>query len=311
MEEAPRLQRPPYPPEASLIPSSDAQPTTPRGRLVKLPGHYYIPPADLPPYLATNLDVSRLNNIFSHLWFAGRPGYIRPLHRQRLVQRSIIITEQTDLHLVWHNQQIYIKPLPAFLLCHAFYSRHICNLPLYGDACGLLQSYMKLVRHESDFRIAFELGLLPEGISWPSWSAFAAQIQPVAVSKRYEYGELRLFRLNLIYRFCLGHWIRGYHLLHTNFNSFFGRNFTWPLVTFAYVTTVLNAMQVVLASGRQNVAVERAFFDASIAVVMTILGTFCLVAGFFVVLLLYNLVKALRTRRRIMRGDLEGQEKCV
>ncbi len=44
----------------------------------------------------------------------------------------------------------------------------------------------------------------------------------------------------------------GYHLLHTNFDSFFGRNLAWPLILFAYLTVVLNAMQVVLASGRQD-----------------------------------------------------------
>jgi len=170
---------------------------------------------------------------------------------------------------------------------------------------------MKLVQHESDHRIAVELGLLPEGILWAQWSAFAVQVRPVAVSKRYEYGELRLFRLNLIFRFWFGHWICGYHLLHTNFNSFFGRNFAWSLVIFAYLTTVLNAMQVVLASGRQGRQIEVAFFGAGSIVVMAILGTFCAVAAFFIVLLLYNLVRALKRRVRMECDDLEGQEKCV
>ena len=252
------LQKPPYPDTAALVPDSISDPT-PSYSFVTLPGHHHLVQADIPAHLAKNLDVSRLSNIFSSLWFAGRPDHIRPLHCQRLVQRSIIVTEQADLHLVWYNQQIYIKPLPAFLLCHDFFSRHICASPLYADACGFLRSYTKLIQYESDYRIAAELGLLPEGISWAQWSAFAVLVRPAVVSKRYRYGELRLFRLNLIYRFCLGHWIYGYHLLHTNFNSFFGRNFTWPLVTFAYVTTILNAMQVVLTSGRQNRMVERSF----------------------------------------------------
>lgn len=204
---------------------------------------------------------------------------------------------------------MYIKPLPPFLLCHDFYVRHICASPLYADACGLLHSYTKLVRYESGYRIAVELGLLPGGISWAQWSVFAVQVRPAAVSKRYEYGELRLFRLNLIYRFYLGRWIRGYHLLHTNFNSFFGRNFMWPLVTFAYLTTILNAMQVILASGIQDRTVERAFLGAGFVVTMAILGTFCAVAVFFVVLLLlYNLVQALKWRERLRGGNSKSQE---
>lgn len=278
---------------------------------MRLPGDAHILVADLPHYLATSLDVSRLSDIFAFLWFAGRPGYIRPLHRQRFVQRSIIITEQADLHLVWYNQQIYIKPLPAFLLCHGLFQRHLCVTPIYAEACGLLQSYTKLIQHESDHRIAVELGLLPAGITWLAWSAFAVNVRPAKVSKRYEYGELRLFRLNLIYRLWFGQWIRGYHLLHTNFNSFFGRNFAWPLVTFAYVTTVLNAMQVILASGRNDSRVEGAFFGAGITVIVAILVTFFTVAVFFVILLLYNLVKALGSRSGLQRDDLEGQQRSV
>ncbi len=112
-----RPHKPPYPPRASLVTCDDSQPA-PSAQSLKLPGDYYIPPAYLPQFLKTNLEVSRLSNIFSFLWFAGRPCNVRPLHRQRLFQRSIIITEQADLHLVWYDNQIYIKPLPPFLLCY-------------------------------------------------------------------------------------------------------------------------------------------------------------------------------------------------
>ncbi|KAL8822959.1 MAG: hypothetical protein Q9191_006314 [Dirinaria sp. TL-2023a] len=302
-------QQAPYPQCVSLlVVDNDSRPRS-SGKSVKLPGNYHIPQDCLAHYLASELDVTRLSDIFPYLWFAGRPDHVRPLHRQRLFQRSIIVTEQADLHLIWHNKQIYVKPLPPFLLCHDFFSRYICNTPLYADACGMLASYTKLVQHKSDYRVALELGLLPEDISWPQWTTFAIQVQPATVSKRYVYGELRLFRLNLIYRFCFGHWICGYHLLHTNFNSFFGSNFAWPLIIFAYLTTVLNAMQVVLASGRQNQSLDGWFYGASLAVVIVILGTLCAVAGFFVTLLLKNLVKALSSRERVKRDDLERQAK--
>lgn len=304
------IQKPPYPLNASIVSNSDSQLVL-GSQILQLPGHVYVPRAELVPYLKNSLDVSRLSSIFRCLWFAGRPRHIRPLHAQLLVQRSIIVTERADLHMVWYNQQIYIKPLPAFLLCHDFFAHHLCALPLYADACGLLGSYIKLIRHQSDYRVAVKHGLLPEGLSWAQWSAFAIQVRPLTVSKRYEYGELRLFRLNLIYRLYLGHWICGYHLLHTNFNSFFGSNFKWPLVTFAYVMTVLNAMQVVLASGRQDARVEVASFTAGVVVMVAILGTFCAVAVFFVTLLLYNLARALKSKERVRQLDLEAQAKDV
>ena len=307
----PLPQQPPYPQRASLLVADNDSRSTLGGKSVKLPGNYHIPQVDLSSYLASELDVSRLSNIFPYLWFAGRPGYVRSLHRQRLFRRSIIVTEQADLHLIWHDKEVYVKPLPAFLLCYSFFSRYICNTPFYADACGMLVSYTKLVRHKSDYRVAIELGLLPEDVSWSQWTTFVVQVQPATVSKRYEYGELRLFRLNLIFRFCFGYWICGYHLLHTNFNSFFGSNFAWPLIIFAYLTTVLNAMQVVLASGRQNESVDGLFYGASLAVVIVILGTLCAVAGFFVTLLLYNLVKALRSRERVRCEDIERQAKCA
>ena len=316
------LRKPPYSEKASLVPysnsssSSSFQQPTSNQQYITLPGHYHVAPTNLSTFLTTNLDVSRLNAIFPLLWFAGRRGNhrIRPLHWHRLVRRSIIITEQADLHLIWYNDQIYIKPLPHFLLSHGFFARYICTSSVYPDACGFLQSYLRLVKYESDYRIAVELGLLPGDVSWAQWSAFAAEVRPVdlmEVSRRYEYGELRLFRLNLIYRVWGGHWVYGYFSLHTNFNSFFGKNFAWPLITFAYVTTVLNAMQVVLGSGRQDRAVEKAFFGVGIGVVIAISGTFFLVAAFFVVLLLYHLRKALRGRRCGGKGDLESQEKSV
>ena len=69
-------------------------------------------------------------------------------------------------------------------------------------------------------------------------------------------------------------------------------------------------MQVILASGRENGRIEVAFFGAGLVVVMAVLGMLCAVAGFFVALLLYNLVKTLRIQRRVKREDLAGQEKC-
>ncbi len=56
---------------------------------------------------------------------------------------------------------------------------------------------------------------------------------------------------------------------------------------------------------------RRLFFFRPRVVVVTILGTFCAVAVFVMVFLLYDLMKAVRRRGHLRRDDLEGQEKYV
>lgn len=50
------------------------------------------------------------------------------------------------------------------------------ELSLYGCALGFLLSYVALVAHESDYRIAMELGLLPDDLKWPHWVALVDEI---------------------------------------------------------------------------------------------------------------------------------------
>ncbi|KAH8730326.1 hypothetical protein GQ44DRAFT_701175 [Phaeosphaeriaceae sp. PMI808] len=45
---------------------------------------------------------------------------IKPLHRQLVKGREIIVTEEPRLHLVWIHNRIFIKPLPHYLLSQAF-----------------------------------------------------------------------------------------------------------------------------------------------------------------------------------------------
>lgn len=66
--------------------------------------------------LANELKTPRLNAIHKRLWLAGRPTAARPLHWQKLLGRTVLVTEDPDEHLVWFENQIFIKPLPDFLL---------------------------------------------------------------------------------------------------------------------------------------------------------------------------------------------------
>lgn len=281
-------------------------------------------------FLIKDLTVSRLNDIHNHLWLAGRVGYVRPLHRQRMMQREIVITEETNLHLVWHENRIYIKPLPKFLLHYEFFKENLCSsdIPkverssLYGEhstlykehstlhatACGLLLSYTQLIRHESDFRMAVDAYLIPPDlkVTWERWSKFAADIQSnvtlaqgshtlIKANPRYLYGELRMTRLNLICRFMRGN-PHGFHRGYTRYAYFFQGNFGWMLLAFAYLTVVLAAMQTVLTTdyGEKNEYIQRAACGFGIFSLLLVLIVVVLMLLIFVVLFLSNLLATLK-----------------
>lgn len=188
--------------------------------------------------LALELKTPRLNSIHRHLWLAGRPTAARPLHRQKLLGRTILITEDPNEHLVWFEDQIFVKPLPDFLLDWQSWNKYLClDRELHKAACSLLLSYAWLVRHKSDLDIAKETGLLSKEVGWPDWvefiDAFLNNINCETLSdvdQRYKYGELRLSRLNSIYRLVppkcsLRNFIGGYQNRSKWYQAFFDRQF--------------------------------------------------------------------------------------
>ena len=196
-----------------------------------------------------------------------------------------------------------MKPLPKFLLNHNFFKDNLCSsVDLHANACGLLHSYTNLVQHRSDFKIAVELGLLPEEIEWGRWMVFVGEIQEKVnpdtfrqSNHRYAYGELRLARLNLIYRLACGQWIRGYHNTYNEYGNFFKTNFAWVLILFAYASVVLSAMQVGLVAqqGPQDGHLGRTSFGFSVAVLVVVGGVVGLIGAWFIFLFVSNLVATL------------------
>ncbi|KAI0100543.1 hypothetical protein GGR51DRAFT_551456 [Nemania sp. FL0031] len=212
-------------------------------------------------FLKSDLEPKRLNKINHHLWLAGLPRPARFLHRQRLLMRTIILTESPDEHLVWHDTVIWIKPIPDYLLSFEFWEREICSdQALYKCAYGLLLSYTWLIGYKSDYRIAVEAGLIPADIDYKTWTAFAIDLNmrnkpsiPCSINQRYEYGELRLSRLNHLYRlgaagFSMWNLVAGFTPMSTRYPAFFQRNFGWILAVFVYFTVLLSAVQVALAT---------------------------------------------------------------
>jgi hypothetical protein len=161
-----------------------------------IPGHA-IPTLDaiaVRTFLSGELSSYKLSSIYPHLWMCSRRRNIHPLHWQRMMSRTILITEQPSLHLVWYQSTIYIKPLPRFLMNWSFWDHEICPADdedsekeiLWREANGFVFTYTRLIVHESDFRIAHEIGLLPPEITWSQWSSLrfdmAATLKPINLS---------------------------------------------------------------------------------------------------------------------------------
>ncbi|KIM99766.1 hypothetical protein OIDMADRAFT_181152 [Oidiodendron maius Zn] len=267
---------------------------------------------DLDAYYLRELRTGRLDEIYTYLWLAGVPGCARALHRHQLLGRDILITEDVNEHLVWHESRIFIKPFPTFLFDLDCWEQRLCKTqPLFEAACSFLLSYVWLVRHESDLRVAHEKGLLPQIINWTIWTDFIddfldhIDLQSLrGISRRFQYGELRLSRLNTIYRLTRFKWrdfIRGYMAVPTWYKEFFGRNFAWLLAVFAVLSVVLSAMQVGVAVARGGQAFENASYGFSIASLFIAAGTVLIVLLVWMFLFAYHLLTTKANNQRVMR----------
>jgi len=268
-------------------------------------GSVILPQTDLDNFVSNELDVSRLDEIQDRLWLAGRLQNIRPLHRQQLLGRKVLVSEQADLHLLWIDDKILIKPLPAWLLDHGFFQKYVRTSPVLPAAIGFLNSYIRLVSYETDFTIAQELHLLPSELDWKGWLDIVQEILPrflaneQTVSPRYHYGELRLSRIDWIYRldfrFRFRHFCRGYYYSSQTYRSFLNRNFGWLLVVFVYFTILLTAMQVGLATNqlRDSVPFNAASYGFSVFSLVGPLLTLLYGAVLTLVLVIYNVTVTL------------------
>lgn len=248
----------------------------------------YIPPtresetySGIVAHFQAELDVSRVNKIRKHLNWAGNRRHCRSIHRQRLLGRQIVVAEACELHLIWQGTTIFLKPCPSFLLRHDIWELHLCHhADLYRNAFGFLESYAYLVRHKSDLRMAKEIGLLPMDLRWSHWTRLNQAIvatgshlvdskgHPREAHDRWSYGELRLNRLNWIYRICccetreVGQLNRGFLPKDQDYGSFLRRNVDWLTASTVYMILVLTAIQVGLGTHRLS---ENTRFDNAAA----------------------------------------------
>jgi hypothetical protein len=277
---------------------------------------------DVETFLKMELDMSRLNKIHGHLWMAGRPLNARPLQRQKMMGFDIVPTEQADLHLLKFSHRLLVKPLPEYIIDFDFWNKYLCSSKeLHESACGLLLSYIWLICSPLDLELAHELHLLPPRVTWQWWKAFVTDFCSHVdvnaldqVNKRYHFGELRLRRINSIYRirFFFTHFIRGYLYGYNRYVVFFQRNFAWMLMLFANFSLILSAMQA--ASTVPSLNASKAFQTTtygfvifSVFAVAFFLGT---IGAIFGSIYIFNMVAAiLHVRRETFKRQKLAQER--
>lgn len=217
-------------------------------------------------FLSSELSTLLLDELYDNLWLVARKygKSIDPLHSQKVKAREIVATEDANLHLVWHYNKIYIKPMPLCLLNHDFWKMYL-SLPADSTssnptasfdrtiALGFMRSYALLVRHHVDFILARESYLFPIDLEWVEWSKFIAYFRTLEdedVAKRYHYGQLRLSRLNWAVRLfrpssAKTWWF--YEIPHWSAAMYVERAVGPLLFGFASLSLVLSSMQVLLS----------------------------------------------------------------
>lgn len=280
--------------------------------------------SDIARFLQQDLDLDRLNKIQRHLWMCGRPMRARPLHRYKMYGYDILGTQQMDLHLLRYSNKLLVKPLPEYMLDHDFWKEHLCaDTKLHESAMGWVLSYAWLITSPLDLKLAHENSLLPAAITWPWWKAFGSDFLGGLdlnaldqVNQRYHFGDLRLSRVNTIYRtrFFTTHFVRGYLYGYNRYRVFFERNFSWILVLFVFLSLVLSAMQVGTALDTLNKsdAFMHGCFGVVVFSMVSVAGVLGVVGLFFVGVFLFNMGDAVRhassrAKQRRRAGREKGQ----
>ena len=265
---------------------------------------------DLQQYLQKDLNMNCLRGMEKYLWWASLSHCSVALQEHCFEGCSIVLTEQHGEHEVRKSKTLFVKPLPEYLLSYSVWESHLCKDDiLYANAMGLLRSYLLLIRTKSDIIIAHEKSLVPKEITWQQWASFARVALPnchlESCNPRYWYGLLDEVRLTWIWRlnpetFSISGWSR-YTTSTYDSSSFIQEKTKWLLGTLLYITIVLTAMQVGLATDRLNSSV--AFSNASSGfTIFSILAPLVILLGVIILALLQEL-RFLIDKFNIFYGD--------
>ena len=198
------------------------------------------------------------------LWWMAKQdkASISALHRQKVKGRNIVISEDPKLHLVWIYDRVFIKPLPKYILSHAFWRDYLGANSMNGEkeearqvrrtraaALGYLRTFRYLVKHESDFDLAKSLVLIPEGVTWEAFCAFSADLTSISnseVSGRWAYGEIRLTRLNLYAPLIFGK--QSFQRVEYQYGAVFAKFYGPILFILGILSVSLSGMQIAVAA---------------------------------------------------------------
>jgi hypothetical protein len=156
-------------------------------------------------------------------------------------------------------------------------SQYGATANLRKAALGYLRTYLYLIQHESDLRVAQDpaLCLVPKEVTWPQFCQFTARFNDITeneVSGRYHYGEIRLTRLNYYAPILLGK--SHYQRENYQYRAYFAR-IQGPLIsTFAFFSIVLNCMQVSFAASTSDDKYSSALLVAGCFWLSTLIGFF-------------------------------------
>ncbi|KAK4638899.1 hypothetical protein QC761_703540 [Podospora bellae-mahoneyi] len=285
------------------VQNAQSEPDNKAGPITHVPGEPAVRllPDQVRIHISSHLDTPLLDELYENLWLVARKcgRNIDPLHTQKVKGRSIVPTEDPRLHLTWHRDRIYIKPVPVFLLNYQFWTTYLQTSTQDSSrgmpnelgfdssiATGFLRSYALLVPHRLDFELAKEAHLIPGDVeNWLQWSKFICHFYHLSdekVAKRYHYGQLRLSWLNWAVRVFRPQHARTlwfYEVPHWSLTAYVARVTVPLLFLFAGISLALSSMQVALSvptddpwfhglgeSKLQNIG--RAFWVFSIAVIL-------------------------------------------
>jgi hypothetical protein len=133
------------------------------------------------------------------------------------------------------------------------------------------------------------------------------------VNRQFFYGELRLNRLNTIYRLGGGP-VRGYQLEFSQYGIFFQANFTWLASLLAYMVVVLAAMQVGLGTRtlQESDAFQAASYGFTVFTIVESVAAVAVIFAVFLVLLVENWVRTLQYEKtRLSKLEQSGGNAMV
>lgn len=134
------------------------------------------------------------------------------------------------------------------------------------------------------------------------------------VSKRYHFGELRLSRLNLIYRFAPSMFsaqnlMRGFMSEPLWTKAFLERNFAWLFSVFGFVTIVAGSMQVGLGTDSLHGSgkFQRASVGFTVASLIGVIASVLLVSVVWGFLTVYHVLRAKENLKIVRKRRIDRQ----